>query len=419
MKIKYNKMDFSFLVLLYLAARSFFNPLGLITGALSKGLFVAIFVVALIYTLNKHKAVIEYPKKAYSFIILGILLSVLSAFFIHEQSLGISFMSTLPYLLGYLYFYILIKLKVPTVMVEKFFMVLSIISIIMFVSNLAVYPNVAFGNAMEEEDTSRGFIRLGVPMIEVIVTYFLLNINQWLLTRKRKHLVWITVLTLMILLSLTRQVIGVSAVLAVLFVLHNSSIYKKILVVLACIFCVYVILPQIPIVKAMMEVSEQQVQNNADDEDIRIKAWRFYTVEFQDNIYCQIFGNGIPSYGNSRWGNYVDKTTGFPKDGGNGCFTVDVGWAGFFWYFGFISTISLIIMFLCAIVRKKTPERQYLTYVFYFYVITSITSGPIIYNFQVATLMLLFYVTFNDRKFKLSNKKNDYDFNNNCKLQKQ
>ena len=109
-----------------------------------------------------------------------------------------------------------------------------------------------------------------------------------------------------------------------------KKIFLKIVigVVLACIFCVYVILPQIPIVKAMMEVSEQQVQNNADDEDIRIKAWRFYTVEFQDNIYCQIFGNGIPSYGNSRWGNYVDKTTGFPKDGGNGCFTVDVGWAG-------------------------------------------------------------------------------------------
>ena len=396
-KIKYNKMDFSFLVLLYLAARSFFNPFGLITGALSKGMFVVIFVIALIYTLNKHRSVIEYPKKAYSFLILGILLSVLSAFFIHEQSLDISFMSTLPYLFGYLYFYILIKLKVPTVMVEKFFKVLSIISIIMYVANLATYPNVAFGNTLEEIDTSRGFVRLGVPMIEVIVTYFLFNINQWLLTRKRKYLVWIAVLALMILLSLTRQVIGVSAVLAFLFVLHNSSIYKKILVVLACVFCVYVILPQIPIVKAMMEVSEQQVQNNADDEDIRIKAWRFYTVEFQDNIYCQIFGNGIPSYGNSRWGNYVDKTTGLTENGGNGCFTVDVGWAGFFWNFGLISTISLLILFVRAIRTKKTSSRQYVTYVLYFYIITSFASGPIIFSYQVMCLMLLFYIAYAEK----------------------
>lgn len=418
-KIKYNKIDFSFLVLLYLAAQSFLNPFGLITDFLSKSLFVVIFIIAMIFALNKRKTVIEYPRKAYSFIILGILLSVLSAFFIHEQSLDVSFMATLPYLFGYLYFYILIKLKVPTVMVEKFFKVLSIISIIMYVSNLATYPNVAFGNAMEEVDTSRGFVRLGVPMIEVIVTFFLLNINQWLLTRKRKHLVWITILALMILLTLTRQVIAVSAVLAFLFILHNSSIYKKILVILVCILCVYVILPQVPMVKAMMELSEQQVQENADDEDIRVKAWRFYTVEFQDNIFCQIFGNGMPSYGNSRWGNYVDKTTGSPKDGGNGCYAVDVGWAGFFWYFGSISTISLIIMFRCAICRKKTPERQYLTYVFYFYMITSIASGPIIYNSLVSTLMLLFYVTFNDQKIKLSNKKIDYDFNNNSKLQKQ
>ena len=76
-------------------------------------------------------------------------------------------------------------------------------------------------------------------------------------------------------------------------------------------------------------------------------------------------------------------------------------------------------MFISAICRKKTSERQYLAYVFYFYMITSIASAPIIYNSLVSTLMLLFYVTFNDQKIKLSNKKIDYDFNNNSKLQKQ
>ena len=241
---------------------------------------------------------------------------------------------------------------------------------------------------------SRGFVRLGVPMIEIVVTYFFYSINQWMIYRKKKYVYWIILTAILIFMSLTRQVIALSAVLGFLFVMQKASWFKKLAVMACCLFVSYFVLPQIPMVKAMIELSEQQSLDNKEDEDIRITAWRFYTSEFQTNELTPFLGNGVPSYGKSKWGNFVEQTTALRTEGGNACFTVDVGWAGFYWYFGAFATFGLILMFWKGIIRKKNAGKQYLSYSLAFVAISAVASGPILFYSQICSVSLLFYLTY-------------------------
>lgn len=387
----------SLLILVYLAAHSFFNPFGLVSVQLSKALFYGLSAIAVLLA-YRHRGNLSCPKWPYQCLIFGIFIASIMATAYHDQSYKVSFVAIMPYFLGYLYLYVLEKYKPSEEFVEKTFQVLTICSLVMYLVNLASFPNMVFGMTKDEYDMSRGFVRIGMPMIEIVVTYFFYSINQWLLARKRQSVFWIILTAVMIFMSLTRQTIAASAVLGLLFIMQKASWLKKIVVILVCVFMVYVVLPQIPMVKTMMELSEAQAKSNEDDDDIRIQAWRFYTTEFQTNDITPILGNGVPSFGNSRWGDFVDQTTTVKALGGNACFTVDVGWAGFFWYFGGVATLGLLVLILKGIKIPKRVERQYLTYALAFIGLTAAASGPILYYSQVCSLCLILYMAYASKK---------------------
>lgn len=380
--------------MVYLAAHSFFNPLGIVSASSAKAVFIGFSVLFFLYAKKKGKNRISYPSQSYKLLVWGIFIASIMGAIFHDQSYMVSVVAVMPYLMGYLFFYSVLLLNPSPEKLEKSFQILTICSLLMYLSNLISFPNMIFGESQDEYDMSRGFVRIGIPMIEIVVTYFFYSINQWIVTKQRKNIYWILLTAVMIFMSLTRQVIALSAILGLLFVMQTASWFKKISVIAICIFVVYVVLPQIPMVKTMMELSEKQAINNRSDEDIRVTAWRFYTTEFQTNKLSPILGNGVPSYGKSRWGNFVEQTTALYEDGGNACFTVDVGWAGFFWYFGGVATLGLLLMFWKGIRIKKNKDRQYLTYSLAFIALTAIASGPILYYSQICSLSLILYMAY-------------------------
>lgn len=394
MKKNRKKIILLVLILIYLSAHGFFNPFGVVPDSLSKALFVCLSLLALIIALRKHKIRNNYPKLAYRLLVVGIFVSSIMASVFHDQSYSVSLVAVLPYLFGYLYFFVLDRFQVKSEVIERAFQILTVASLLMYILNFVSFPNMVFGETKDDYDMSRGFARIGVPMIEIVVTYFFYLINQWMISRKKKSVYWIILTAILIFMSLTRQVIVMAAVLGFLFIMQKASWFKKISVIAICIFVVYVVLPQIPMVKTMIELSEQQSLDNKSDEDIRVKAWRFYTTEFQTNAITPYLGNGVPSYGKSRWGNFVEQTTALYQDGGNACFTVDVGWAGFFWYFGGVATLGLLLMFWKGITRKKATDKQYISYALAFIAITAIASGPILFYSQICSLSLLFYLAY-------------------------
>ena len=178
-------------------------------------------------------------------------------------------------------------------------------------------------------------------------------------------------------------------------ILKSSSWIMKFLVIVSCVLVIYLVLPQIPLFNTLTELTQEQLSTSANiEEDVRIRAWRFYIYQFQTNVITPIFGNGIPTLGGkSAWGNQYESIVSYDY-GGNGCFTHDVGWAGFFWYFGLITTIALFVLLTKAIRKRKNTEEQYLSYWLVFIVITSIASAPILYYNQILSIMSVLYLVY-------------------------
>lgn len=395
------KQSMHLYILIILASLSFYNPFGLISPQVGKFLFYSICLVALFYA--RRRGIILrrncYPRTTYKMLLGGIAFSIVMVMLFQDQSLKTTIIVTLPYLFAYSTFFVFMKLNIPKKQLERMIWIFCYISMGIYIVNVLAFPNIIFGVDKEEFDMSRGIARLKIFSIELIVLFFLYAINQWIQTKQRKY-VWIILLTFVfIVLSVTRQTIGFSVILGLLFIMQKASWPKKIGVIVVCLLLYIFVIPQIPIFKTMAELSEMQAERNRyENEDIRITAWRFYTYEYQTNGWTAIFGNGVPSMGNSRWGNDFERTIS-PEYGGNACFLVDVGWAGFYWSFGAVTTLCLFMLLIKGAIKKKSQNRQYLSYWCVYIILTAIASGPVLYYSQIVSITTVLYLIYGKEQY--------------------
>lgn len=400
-----NKFKVILIILTYLSAQSFFNPLGVISAQLSKFLFYGFSLIGLFVALgNNNRIKQRYPSKAYWMMMTAIILSVLLVWIIYDQPFIVSLVTTLPNIFSYLFFFILLKYSLDKGLLMKFVKIMVICSLVMYIVNVLTFPNLIFGAGQDEYDDSRGFVRLGVPMIEFVILWLFYSVNQWIMSGRKKWLIWIAITIFLVVMSLTRQFILISVVFSFLMIMQKAKIWKKIAVISAVAFFTMFVLPDIPIYKSMMELSQKQVEDNKyNKEDIRITAWRFYTVEYQENFVTRIMGNGLPSIGNSTLGDKFEKTVAL-EYGGNGCYYVDVGWAGFYWLYGIFGVFGLLTLLVKASFSALRKKKNYQFYWLLFIIISSISSAPILFHSQVVSLCIVLYLIFGndyERKNKI------------------
>lgn len=379
-------------ILIFLSASSFFNPLGIISPQLSKFIYYACVILGLFFL--KHKAKVnnfKYPNSFFYMIVIGFIGALLMAFSFQEQSFIVSLVAILPYFLAYLSFFVFKNSGIDENSTKTIILGLLICSVIIYVVNYITFPYMIFGNNDSTEiDDSRGVIRIGIQYIDLFILATFYAINQWLLSKKKKWLIIMVMCLIMIVLTVTRQIIAVTAILGALFFLKKSSFYQKfVFIIIISLFTIY-ILPEIPIYKALVETTQNQIDNNENKkEDARIRASRFYIDEYQTNNITRILGNGIPSIGNSKWGNNFEMITR-----SEGYYSSDIGWIGFYWHFGLIAVIGVFMLLLKAATIKKSPDHEYLTYYCWAIILLSIMSAPILIYRQVIDIMFVLYLTF-------------------------
>lgn len=399
------KKAYYIFIFIILSSLSFYNPLGLISSQLSKLISYIVFLVGLMFAIRKGVSLksLKYPRVTYRVLLIGIIFSTFMPMFFHDQSLSVTVIATLPYLTGYSVFYILMKLDIPKEKILHAIFIFCFLGMGFYIINMLTFPNLIFGADREEYDMSRGVVRIGIHSFSFIVLIFFYAINQWINKNKIKYLLLIFLTAFFIVLSVTRQAIIFSFILGLLLILSHASLSKKIVTISFCIIFYAEILPQIPIYKNMVELSETQAERNKFvDDDVRIKAWRFYIYEYQTNVITPLFGNGLPVLGKSKWGHEFEKTTSYDY-GGNLCYFVDVGWAGFYWLFGALTTSGLVILLLKAVFKKKSISEQYLSYWCLFILLTSFASAPILFYSQIVNIVTVLYLIYGKKSYNSSN----------------
>lgn len=379
-------------ILIFLSASSFFNPLGIISPQLSKFIYYVCIILGLFFLKNKAKVNnFKYPNRAFYMIVIGFIGALLMAFSLQEQSFIVSLVAILPYFLAYLSFFVFKNSGINEAEAKKVILGFLICSVIIYIVNYITFPFMIFGaKEATEIDDSRGVIRIGIQYLDLFILATFYAINQWLLSKNNKWIIIMILCLIMIILSVTRQIIAITLILGTLFFLKKSNIYQKIIFVITIsLFTIY-ILPQIPIYKALVETTQNQIDNNKNKkEDVRIRAARFYLDEYQTNDITRIFGNGIPSIGNSKWGDDFENTTR-----NEGYYSSDIGWIGFYWHFGIITVLGVFILLFKAATIKKSPDHEYLTYYCWAIILLSIMSAPILIYRQVIDIMFVLYLTF-------------------------
>lgn len=197
-----------------------------------------------------------------------------------------------------------------------------------------------------------------------------------------------------------------SVVLGTIFLLKNVSWIKKSIICLTGVIIVLYVLPMIPAYNTMLELSQEQLEENEDEENVRIGAWRYFTYENQTNDITPLIGNGVPSIGNSLWGNVFES-----EINDFGYFYDDVSWAGIIYLFGWIAFFALVIINIKAIMWPKSPDREYLTYWFVFIMLAGIGTGVYTYYHQIFYISTGLYLVFS------KSKKNEENSNYNIELQ--
>ncbi|GEM_PF-6381671 len=376
------------LVIFYLIALEFYRPsfIGNVED-LSRYLFDIVGLLLFFYTTfferRRSLNISIFGKLGFYLLILSMFTSIYMAYVYSNQSLSQGFSSTLPYVLSYLSLPILFKTGVNRTFLESSIKCFAVITMVLIAVNFVFYPTAIFGSADISEGRG-GLVRVRMTGMMTIAFFLYYSIHRYTLFKNRKHLKWILLCSIFILLSLTRQLIALCILFGVLLYLKDLSTPKKVAILTVLSLIMFYVIPQITLFKGLFEQTNNQL--NSDTDDVRLIAWNYYTQEAQPDPDCYVWGTGVPN-ANSKYGkSFYSETTDLKV------FIVDVGYGGFYYLFGLVGILGLLILLFSQLFVKTFFMYFYVKFFIITNLLMGFTSGVIIYRSEVMLLMISIYL---------------------------
>lgn len=348
--------------------------------------FALYFLVVLFFVLTLRNKSLASGVITRSVLLLSCcqLVSAYNAYIFNGQSLSVSILATMQ---GFAYILLipLVRSKISIQDIENIVKVLAVCFFVCSVLNrISPYP--LFGSA--DEGVDRGTTRFRLVGIYWAMFFFLMKINRYALDGNKQDLYWILVIGLAILFSLTRQDIAVSFLLGGMLYFIRTKMVKKMLFAGLATIMIFFILPHVRIVNSLIEKSMEEKAAQSQYDNIRLVAAEYYTFDYPRNTQQILFGVGVPSFGNSTYGNLFERTQETLK-----VYREDVGYCGFYYNYGIIATILLIFLFI-RVLFLKIPDRYiYLKYYSCAFLLLNIASAPCQGNVGIIPFMLAIYLS--------------------------
>lgn len=374
-----DKKYFWLMMLIILASTSFFNPVFIENiDNISKFILYASIAFFLLITISKKRL----TDKKFNLLIMLVAIcqcvSAYNAYRYNGQGLIVGLISTMQSG-AYITYIALSKSGLSLRRCEKLIYWMSIIFCLVAVVD-RFYP--IFGTM--DIDLDRGGERFRLPAAEWATFGLIFSIGKLMQNLSRKYLILAICCMLAVFSTVTRQVIAISLLIATLMILQNAKWYKKILLIFVFVFGYLYVLPQIPIVNKLMQLTQEQ--KNASYDNIRITA--FYYLAFEPrNVQQVLFGMGIPAFGKSTYGNqfqWMSQETGIYRE--------DLGWAGFYYNHGIIAMLTVLVIMIMAMCVKTPKKYTYLKYYVLSFLLYNIASGEMQVNYGIVSFVLAVYM---------------------------
>ncbi len=381
------QLEIVFVFLLIIISLKFFDAQFLNDSILNYLLFLTL-IVSVVISVPYLAPAIKGFVFPIQLLLASMLISIFMAGLYWEQSLLNSFIATAPYLIFFFFFYLL-HIKFPIITLEKIIVIYGVLYILLYVFEFINSPTVYFGKPLwgDEFVESRGIIRIIFPGGGVFILTTFLSINK-LTSQKKNRWFWLllTLAGLIIpVLQVTRQFIAGILLIFLYHAIRTFSLSKKVLIFIVFI-AAFLFLQQsnLPIIKGLIEATQRDA--NLGGDYIRVLAGEYFLTDFAPNRITQFFGNGVPYYGVSNFGFYVDFL-GVTHE----YFLSDVGIIAVYAMFGIPAIIAYLLIWFKSFTIPLPKEYQYLKYYLWFMLLTSLTWYTTYhYHYLVVTVYVLY-----------------------------
>lgn len=405
-KLNYNVVrqkrdNLAFILFFTLSSFAFFRPLALVgdNNPVLKYIYFAILLILIFYTASRI-----FKKNNYEFslsiklLMISIALSMLSAAIYRSQDVFDSFLAAEYPVMGYVFYFYLIKQKVKIVSLEKVILWVGVLFIIAFLVSFVAYPRHLFEYNESLED--RGFQRILLTGSGFLFLLTFLALNKILIKRSFKWMAILLLCYLCIVLSLTRIYILSTAVISVFYVWKKQQVAIKI----ALLALLYVGVT----VVAQLNVTQQLFQKTQDDTEdikdyIRYQAAQYYLTDFQPSLITRVIGNGF------GYGTKTDYGREIIRLQDQGYYVEDLGIIGLFIYLGIFAVVAYGIIFYKSFKIKVPRNFSYLKMYIFFVFLNGLTNSGTFSEAAVVSIVFALYIfdvvkrTENEMRYEMLN----------------
>lgn len=379
--------EIAFVFLLIIISLKFFDARFLDNSLLNYLLFLTLIVTVFIsvpYVLPTNKGFV-FPVQL---LLIAMFISIIMAGLYWDQSLLDSLIAVAPYLIVFIFFY-LWHIQFPVNILEKIIVFYGSLYILLYVFEFITSGTVYFGKPLwgDEFLVSRGITRIIFPGGGVFVLTSFIAINK-LTSQDKNRWFWLLLAIAGIVIpvmQVTRQFIVGILLIYLYHVIRSIRIWKK-LVVFASLVSIIIFLQYVnhPIIDGLIDSTRNDA--NLGSNYIRVLAGEFFLTDFSPNLSTQILGNGVPYFGVSNFGLYVDSL-GVTQE----YFLSDEGIIAVYVMFGVLAIIAYLLIFIKSFIIPLPGNFQYLKYYLWFMLLTSLTWYTTYhYHYLIITVYVLY-----------------------------
>lgn len=381
------QLEIALVFLLVIISLKFFDAQFFDASIVRYLLFLALIGAVLIsvpYVIPRNKGFV-FPIQL---LLISFFISVIMAGLFWDQNLVDSLIATAPYLIFFFFFYLL-HIRFPVKLLEKIIVVYGILYILLYAFAYINSPTVFFGKPLwgDEFLESRGIVRIIFPGGGVFILTTFIAINKLTAQEKNKGFWLFLALAGIVIpvMQVTRQFIAGILLIYIYHSLRTLSLSKKILILVSFLVIVFFLFySESPVILGLIESTRRDASLGGDY--IRILAGEYFLRDFSPNLLTQFFGNGVPYFGVSNFGYYVDML-GVSHE----YFLSDIGIIAVYVMFGVPAIFAYLLIWVKSFIVPLPEEFQYLKYYLWFMLLTSLTWYTTYhYHYLIITVYVLY-----------------------------
>lgn len=324
----------------------------------------------------------------------GVFLSMLTAKVSHNQGFGISLWAQRS-MYFYVFYFVLHILKVPIKTLEKIIIISGVIYAFAFLIQYFAFPKVIFD---VRQGVERGTIRIFLPGLAIMNLAYFIALTRIIFKNALNYIPYILLFFCIYILTGTRSMIAGPTIVTILVLILSNKIKSKALIIFLVISIVgttYYMFQDI--ITNLVSISQEQTAHS--EEDIRVRAAKFFLTDFFPNKIAYITGNG-EGHQASPFGLAINA---FKIN--YGYYQSDIGIIGEYTKYGAFFVLGVVILLYKGIFFSAEPRYQYIRYFF----ILTLISLPLAQGFTtpgyIITICILMYIIDRRKEPKPKNRR--------------